>query len=128
MAGLTINPVYGPISQQPGPIKMHQATRYPWSYIRNYNRIHYQCSYTSPIPQSEGNLLSTQYYIHEILRLHLVIFAVYSPLFVINNLYANTQYELVLWMTIHAYTVYNTFLKHNIYNNAFRCWIGNSSI
>ena len=41
MAGLTINPVYRPISQQPGPIKMRQATRYPWSYIRNYNRIHY---------------------------------------------------------------------------------------
>ena len=50
MAGLTINPVYRPISQQPGPMKMHQATRYPWSYIRNYNQIHYQCSYTSPIP------------------------------------------------------------------------------
>ena len=41
MAGLTINPVYGLISQQPGPIKMRQATWYPWSYIRNYNRIHY---------------------------------------------------------------------------------------
>ena len=50
MVGLMINPVYGPISQQPGPIKMHQATRYLWSYIRNYNRIHYQCLYTSPIP------------------------------------------------------------------------------
>ena len=50
MAGLVTNPVYGPISQQPGPIKMCQATRYPWSYIRNYNRTHYQCSYTSPIP------------------------------------------------------------------------------
>ena len=67
MGGLMINPVYGPISQQPGPIKMHQATRYPWSYIRNYNGIHYQCSYTSLIPWSEGNLLFTQYYIHEIL-------------------------------------------------------------
>ena len=66
MAGLTINPVYGFISQQPGPIKMRQATRYPWSYIRNYNRIHYQCSFTSPIPYSEGNLLFTQYYVHEI--------------------------------------------------------------
>ena len=76
MAGLTINPVYRPISQQPGPIKMHQATRYPWSYIRNYNWIHYQCSYTSPIPQSESNLLFTQYYIHEILWLYLVIFVV----------------------------------------------------
>ena len=50
MAGLTINPVYGPISQQPGLIKMRQATRYPWSYIHNYNWIHYQYSYTSPIP------------------------------------------------------------------------------
>ena len=50
MAGLTINPVDRPITQQPGPIKMRQATRYPWSYIRNYNRIHYQCSHTSPIP------------------------------------------------------------------------------
>ena len=50
MAGLTINPVYRLISQQPGPIKMHQATRYPWSYICNYNRINYQCSYTSQIP------------------------------------------------------------------------------
>ena len=38
MVGLVINPVYGPISQQPGPIKMHQATRYLWSYICNYNR------------------------------------------------------------------------------------------
>ena len=50
MAGLMINPVYRPITQQPGPIKMCQATRYPWSYIRSYNWIHYQCSYTSPIP------------------------------------------------------------------------------
>ena len=50
MVGLMINPVYGPISQQPGPIKICQATRYLWSYIRNYNRIHYQCLYTSPIP------------------------------------------------------------------------------
>ena len=75
MAGLTINPVYGFISQQPGPIKMRQATRYPWSYIRNYNRIHYQCSYTSPIPYSEGNLLFTQYYVHEIHWLRWVIFA-----------------------------------------------------
>ena len=41
MVGLVINPVYGLISQQPGPIKMRQATRYLWSYIRNYNRIHY---------------------------------------------------------------------------------------
>ena len=41
MVGLVINPVYWLISQQPGPIKMRQATRYPWSYIRNYNRIHY---------------------------------------------------------------------------------------
>ena len=41
MVGLMINPVYWLISQQPGPIKMHQATRYHWSYIRNYNRIHY---------------------------------------------------------------------------------------
>ena len=49
MVRLMINPVYGPISQQPGPIKMCQATRYPCSYIRNYNRIHYQCLYTSPI-------------------------------------------------------------------------------
>ena len=48
--GLVINPVDGPISQRPGPIKMHQVTRFLWSYIRNYNRIHYQCSYTSPIP------------------------------------------------------------------------------
>ena len=50
MVGLMINPVNGPISQQPGPIKMRQATRYLWNYIRNYNRIHYQCLYTSPIP------------------------------------------------------------------------------
>ena len=50
MVGLVINPVYGPISQQPGPIKICQATRYLWSYIHNYNRIHYQCLYTSPIP------------------------------------------------------------------------------
>ena len=50
VVGLVINPVYRPISQQPGPIKMHQATRYLWSYIHNYNRIHYQCLYTSPIP------------------------------------------------------------------------------
>ena len=48
--GLVIDPVDGPISQQPGPIKMRQVTRYLWSYIRNYNRIHYQCLYTSPIP------------------------------------------------------------------------------
>ena len=41
MVGLVINPVYWLISQQPGPIQMHQATRYHWSYIRNYNRIHY---------------------------------------------------------------------------------------
>ena len=41
MVGLVINPVHGPISQQPGPIKMCQATKYPWSYIRNYNQIHY---------------------------------------------------------------------------------------
>ena len=40
-----------------GPIKMRQATRYLWSYIHNYNRIHYKCSYTSPIPQSESTLL-----------------------------------------------------------------------
>ena len=40
MVGLVINPVYGPISQQPGPIKMRQVTRHLWSYIRNYNRIH----------------------------------------------------------------------------------------
>ena len=46
MVGLMINPVYGPISQQPGPIKMRQATRYLWSYIRNYNPIHYECLYT----------------------------------------------------------------------------------
>ena len=39
--GLVIDPVDGPISQQPGPIKMHRVTRYLWSYIRNYNRIHY---------------------------------------------------------------------------------------
>ena len=109
IAGLTINPVYGLISQQPGPIKMCQATRYPWSYIRNYNRIHYQCSYTSPIPLSEGNLLFTQYYIHEILQLHLVIFAVLITPFVINSLHVNTRYELVLQMTIHVYTVYNIF-------------------
>ena len=50
MVGLMINPVDGPIAQQPGPIKMHQVTRYLWSYIRNYNRINYQCLYTSPIP------------------------------------------------------------------------------
>ena len=37
MVGLMINPVYGPIAQQPGPIKMRQVTRYLWSYIRNYN-------------------------------------------------------------------------------------------
>ena len=41
MVGLVINSVYLLISQQPGPIKMCQATRYLWSYIRNYNRIHY---------------------------------------------------------------------------------------
>ena len=41
MVGLVINPVYWLISQQPGPIKMRQATRYHLSYIRNYNRIHY---------------------------------------------------------------------------------------
>ena len=41
MVGLVINPVYWLISQQPGPIKMRQATRYLWSYIRNYNRIHH---------------------------------------------------------------------------------------
>ena len=43
MVGLVINPVYWLMAQQPGPIKMRQATRYLWSYIRNYNRIHYQC-------------------------------------------------------------------------------------
>ena len=41
MVGLIINPVCGLISQQPGPIKMRQVTRCHWSYIRNYNRIHY---------------------------------------------------------------------------------------
>ena len=41
MVGLLINPVSWLISQQPGPIKMRQATRYHWTYIRNYNRIHH---------------------------------------------------------------------------------------
>ena len=41
MVGLMINPVFWLITQQPGPIKMRQVTRYHWSYIRNYNRIHY---------------------------------------------------------------------------------------
>ena len=76
MVGLVKNPVYGHISQQPGPIKMHQTTRYLWSYIRNYSRIHYQCLYTSLIPKNESNLLFTRYYVHEILCLHLVLFAV----------------------------------------------------
>ena len=83
MVGLTINPVFRLISQQPGPIKMCQATRHPWSYICNYNQINYQCSYTSPIPQSECNLLITHYYVHEILRLCCVTFAGYSPLMII---------------------------------------------
>ena len=41
MVGLLINPVSWLITQQPGPIKMRQVTRYHWSYIHNYNRIHY---------------------------------------------------------------------------------------
>ena len=47
MVGLVINPVYRPISQQPGPIKMRQATRYLWSYIRNY--IGYIISVYTPL-------------------------------------------------------------------------------
>ena len=35
MAGLMINPVYGLISQQPAPMKMCQATRYPWISLMN---------------------------------------------------------------------------------------------
>ena len=46
MVDLVINPVYGLISQQPGPIKMRQATRYLWSYICNYNRIYLQYQIT----------------------------------------------------------------------------------
>ena len=50
MVGLLINPVSGLIAQQPGPIKMRQVTRCHWSYIRNYNRIHYVD--TEQVPQT----------------------------------------------------------------------------
>ena len=39
-----------------------------------------------------------------------------SPQFVEYNIHANTRYELVNMIIYH---IYNAFLKHNIYSNAF---------
>ena len=39
-----------------------------------------------------------------------------SPQFVKYNIHVNTRYQLV---NINIYRIYNAFLRHNIYSNAF---------